>query len=368
MSTLRPYQSRLTAEAVDALKTHDRIVVVSPTGSGKTHIAVHGIIPTLPKPVLWMTHRVELAAQASAFSGFDVAMIGSADPTGYASVVVDEGHHVCAATYRKVISGVAGKVVALTATPYRLDGNGMGSVGFSHIVYGDDIFTLTNDGHLCPCEVFVPKSERETAWSSAGAANAISNRNFKSGIVYSRRVSDAYGTADALNKIGINAKAICARTQPEDRNAIVQNFRDGKIKVICNHTILTEGTDLPRVDLIVLNRATKSRALWRQMIGRGLRNYEGKEFCTVLDLAANSTMHGSIYDREIFDLMGRVVCTQSRFLITESDDKQTEYHYNQGEELKQWKPLPELKIMRRTLLSLNAQLLKHKLLTATSAI
>lgn len=368
MKVLRPYQEKITKAAIDALKSHDRIVVVSPTGSGKTHIAVHGIIPSLPKPVLWMTHRLELAAQASAFDEFDVSMISTANPKGYASVVVDEGHHVCARTYQEIIAKVNGKVVALTATPYRLDGKGMGSVGFTHIVYGDDILALTNDGHLCPCEVFVPESENDYAWTPQGVIDVVRERKFTAGIVYSRRVSDAYLTAKKMTENGILAKAISAKTQPEERIATIESFRAGQIKVICNHTILTEGTDLPRVDLIVLNRATKSRALWRQMIGRGLRTFKGKEFCTVLDLAANSTIHGSVYDKEIFDLMGRVIHTEPRYLEEAQEKTQHEYKYSKGEKLKQWKPLPELKIMRRTLLTLNAQLLKHKLLTVTSGI
>lgn len=368
-STLRNYQQSLARDCLKALDSHDRVVVVSPTGSGKTHIAVHGIVPFLPQPAIWLTHRVELAEQAQSYKGlFDVQMIGTANPKGYASVIIDEGHHACAKTYAKIIrQAKAAKIIALTATPYRLDGQGLGSVGFTHIAYGHDILELTNDGHLCPCEVFVPKSEATDSWHPKAIFRELRKRRFRSGIVYSRRVNDAYSLAEFLNQKGMKAKALSAMTLPEERNAIIHQFRAGAVKVLCNHTILTEGTDMPRVDMIVLNRATHSRALWRQMIGRGLRVCDGKEFCTVLDLAANSTLHGSIYDKEIFDLMGRVVATESRHLDLGGDDQESNYEYNNGEELKQWKPLPELKIMRRTLLNLNARLLKRRLLTDTSA-
>jgi ATP-dependent helicase IRC3 len=296
-------------------------------------------------------------------------MISKANPKGYSSVIIDEGHHVCASTYRRIMRSTKGKVIALTATPYRLDGEGMGSVGFTHIVYGDDIFTLTNDSFLCPCEVFVPESEENQSWTSKSTATAISKRSFRSGIVYSRRVTEAKAVEKELNKLGIAAKTLTAKTRPEARRGIIEEFREGRIKVICNHTILTEGTDLPSVDLIVLNRATKSRALWRQMIGRGLRTHPGKEFCTVLDLASNAVTHGSIYDMEVYDLMGRMIHAEPRFIERiETENQTTEYEYNNGEELKPWKPLPELKIMRRTLLTLNAQLLRRRLLTDTSDI
>jgi superfamily II DNA or RNA helicase len=364
---LRPYQQKLALDAVDALKTHNKIVVCSPTGSGKTITAINGIVPFLPRPILWVTHRLELLNQAEALSkDFDVSMVMTADVSKYKSIIIDEGHHSCADTYFKLIKKTgSAKVIALTATPYRLDGKGLGLVGFTKIIIGDDIFQLTNDGHLCPCEVFIPESQNRLSWNPIAVAQEVSRHKFKQALIYCRRVDDAFRTAKELTKKGVKSSAVCAECKLEDRQEIIEKFRQGKIKAICNHTILTEGTDLPKVDLIVLNRMTHSRALWRQMIGRGLRISEGKEFCKVLDLASNSVLHGSIYDKEIYDLNGRIISTEQRYIETNTEKETTGYEYQNGEKLKQWKPIPELKIIRRTLLTLNAALLKSKLLTAT---
>lgn len=370
MKQLRPYQKILSDATIDALTVHNRVVVSSPTGSGKTVIAVQGIIPHLPKPLLWVTHRWELATQVKDCSkGIDIAMISKADPKGYASIIIDEGHHTCAKTYASILSRAGNaKVVALTATPYRLDGQGMAAVGFSKIIIGDDILQLTNDGHLCPAEVFVPQSHGNNSWKPKATAKRVASHKFQQGIIYCRRVIDAHQTAAELLVEGIKAKAISGDTEKEEREKAIKDFKRGKIKVLCNHTVLTEGTDLPEVDLIVLNRATNSRCLWRQMIGRGLRVSNGKKFCTVLDLTSNSVLHGSIYDKEVYDLTGRVISTESRFYksVTEIDPEENQHEYKNGEELKPWKPIPELKIIRRTLLTLNASLLKSKLLTDTS--
>jgi superfamily II DNA or RNA helicase len=78
------------------------------------------------------------------------------------------------------------------------------------------------------------------------------------------------------------------------------------------------------------------------MIGRGTRNAPGKRECTVLDLAGNGVLHGSIYDKEIYDLNGKVESTESRTLTkSEASDEAEEYEHNQGEELKEWKPQPK---------------------------
>ena len=68
-----------------------------------------------------------------------------------------------------------------------------------------------------------------------------------------------------------------------EREKALKDFAAGKTKVLCNVFILTEGYDLPRIDTVILNRATKSRIAWKQMIGRGLRPYEGKTVCKVID-------------------------------------------------------------------------------------
>lgn len=57
--------------------------------------------------------------------------------------------------------------------------------------------------------------------------------------------------------------------------------------------ILTEGTDIPRVDCILLARPTKSSILFQQMFGRGLRLFPGKEDCLLIDFVDNFKKSGS---------------------------------------------------------------------------
>ena len=153
---------------------------------------------------------------------------------------------------------------------------------------------------------------------------------------------EAQELAQILKGAGIASASIDGATDSKKRAKLFRSFAKGKLKIMCNHTIFTEGVDVPNVDLVVLNRYTLSRCLWKQMIGRGTRNAPGKVECIVLDLAGNGVLHGSIYDREIYDLNGKVESTESRTLTQNPEaDAADEYEHNQGEELKEWKPQPK---------------------------
>ena len=342
--TLRGYQTSIVSETIEALETHSRVVVACPTGSGKTVIAIHGLLPKLHGKTAWVTHRKELAKQAIEYGQALEVFMAQGEITGeFDTIIIDEGHHVCAAQYRKILADYpAAKIIALTATPYRLDGVGLGSCGFSRIVHGPDTYDLTEDGTLCPVRVYIPRSERKAAWSPDAAASRIIQTPFTKGIVFCRSVREAQELTQLLTDAGIKAASIDSATDPKKREKIFRSFAKGKLKIMCNHTIFTEGVDVPNVDLVVLNRHTLSRCLWKQMIGRGTRNATGKRECTALDLAGNGVFHGSIYDREIYDLNGKVDSTESRTLTRNAAfDEAEKYEHNQGEELKEWKPQPK---------------------------
>lgn len=341
---LRPHQTEIVAEAIDALEHHDRIVLSSPTGSGKTVMATAGIVPHVAGPIAWLTHRKELAKQITDHeSPVVVGLIQKGIKGHFNTIFIDEGHHVCAEQYRRLIADYPNaKIIALTATPYRLDGVGLGSCGFTRIVHGHDILRLTEEGVLCRARFYIPRSESTVAWTAKATAEEIKSRKFRKAIVYCRSVEESKATALILRRLRISAESIDGTTKSSRRERVVDQFHAGKIRVICNHTIFTEGTDAPSVDLIVMNRATSSRCLWKQMIGRGLRSSPGKRVCTVLDLAGNGAIHGSVYDMEIYSLDGTVTATEAREPGMDPEEtEQPPYQHNQGEELKEWKPQPK---------------------------
>ncbi|NDG71731.1 MAG: DEAD/DEAH box helicase [Proteobacteria bacterium] len=363
---LKDYQEKVVLDTIEALKLNQRVVVACPTGSGKTVIALHGLLQKLIGKTAWVTHRRELAKQVRDYrQGVDVFMAQSAVSGDYENIIIDEGHHVAAAQYRRILADYSrSKIIALTATPYRLDGVGLGSCGFSKIIHGPDIFELTENGTICPVRVFIPRSEKTSAWSPMAASERITEAGFNKGIVYCRSVKEAAELAEILTEKGITAASIDGSTNQKSRETFFDEFVNGGIKILCNHTIFTEGTDVPCVDLVVLNRYTHSRCLWKQMIGRGTRKAEGKSVCTILDLAGNGVLHGSIYDREIYDLNGKVDSIESRTLNIQKTDETKNYEHNEGEELKEWKPQPKPISIIESLQRLKLKSPLHRLKTA----
>jgi superfamily II DNA or RNA helicase len=82
---------------------------------------------------------------------------------------------------------------------------------------------------------------------------------------------------------GIKAAALHYHKADETRDEIVKQFKARQIQVLVNVSIASYGFDGPSIDCIVLARPTKSVVLWLQMLGRGMRTFNGKEFCMVID-------------------------------------------------------------------------------------
>ena len=72
-------------------------------------------------------------------------------------------------------------------------------------------------------------------------------------------------------------------TPSEERDIVIERFKEQKVKFLVNVSVLTTGFDAPHVDLIAILRPTESVSLYQQIVGRGLRLSEGKVDCLVLD-------------------------------------------------------------------------------------
>ncbi len=113
-------------------------------------------------------------------------------------------------------------------------------------------------------------------------------------IVFTANVEQAKETAEALQADGWAARWLSGETAPAVRKRLVAGLADGTIDVICNCDVLTEGTDIPPVNCVVVARPTRSRGRYMQAIGRGLRTYPGKEDCLIIDIVGASAEHKMI--------------------------------------------------------------------------
>jgi len=104
-------------------------------------------------------------------------------------------------------------------------------------------------------------------------------------IVFCAGVKHANNVAASFREAQIPTDIILGNTSQDERTIILDEFHRGKIKVLVNVGVLTEGFDEPTVQTIILARPTRSTLLYTQIVGRGTRLHEGKPHCTVLDFA-----------------------------------------------------------------------------------
>lgn len=247
-------------------------------------------------------------------------------------IIIDEAHLLSPSEntmYQVFIAGLMSvnpnlKVVGFTATPWRLGQGLLTENGiFTDIAFdisGVTAFNrLIHEGYLAP---LIPKrtkmvlnvdtvpvrggefgaSELQlavdknsiTAMAIEETMAIASDR--KCWLVFCSGVEHAEHVADMLNEYGIKSAAVHSKMPDNERDAMIADFKAGKITALTNAQVMTTGHDIPQLDLIVMLRPTQSTVLWVQMIGRGTRVHPGKENCMVLDFAGNTARLGPIND------------------------------------------------------------------------
>lgn len=362
MLTLRPYQ--LDALAAIRLSPSLRQLVGIPTGGGKTVIFSHLTEERLALGrVLILVHRDELVRQTYAKcieTGLkNVGIIqASRNDISYQVVVasvqslarsvrqmqylafgqaetliIDEAHHSVAPTYMSIIENClspTGLLAGFTATPDRKDAGagrwhtGAKSLGrvFDHLAYYRPIDDMIAEGWLAdvtPATVTtsLKLSKKSGDWSDAELAkaftqqteqdivvaweNAMINHGKRPTIVFVPTVNTAVELADQFATYGHSVEYVTGKTPSEQRQEIYRKLRAGEIEVLVNCMVLTEGFDEPCISCVVVARPTKSRALFTQMVGRGLRLFPGKTDCLVMSVVDHDLNLSPVRLQQILD-------------------------------------------------------------------
>jgi hypothetical protein len=184
-----------------------------------------------------------------------------------------------------------GPKVAVTATPDRLDRQKLETVGFVP-AYEIAIRTLIEQGHLVrpmaqkmPVEMSLIRLRGYDDALEAVADSIVTELNRwdrKKAICFLPEVETSVKLVSLLRQRGVEAGHVDGSTG-KFRSGTVDAFKNGELRVLCNVNLFTEGFDAPETDCVILLRPTQSRALWCQMIGRGLRTAPGKTDCLILD-------------------------------------------------------------------------------------
>ena len=249
-----------------------------------------------------------------------------------ALVIIDESHHAIAKTYRKIIESYPDAyILGVTATPCRTDGSGFDDL-FDALISITNTRELIEQDHLCNYKLIADpnaistKGIRTTGgdFNSRDLANAV-DAIALSGNLISTYMLHAIGKkcvlfainrehgraiAKQFNVAGIPTEYLDGETPDEERKAIIERFRTGETLVLCNVNIVTEGFNLPNIEVVQVARPTKSLSLWLQMVGRGLRTAEGKQHALILDHTDNFARLGMPDAPHVWTLEGVTVATE----------------------------------------------------------
>lgn len=315
--TLRPYQVRAVDQAREAFRSGARgVVLVLPTGSGKTVIAAAIARTHLTRGgrVVVYVHRDELRQQTAAklrsvglepgsLSGVTVESVQTMvrrTPPAASLVIFDEVHHFGAGANLWTSLPRAHQDayrIGLTATPQRGDGTAL--VGFDRLVAPVGPRELTELGHLVPCQVIAPARGTELADPVAALGEHAPGRP---AVVFCSSVRHA---EELARQLGPEAACIDGDMPLAQRAATLQRFQRGELRVLTNCYVLTEGWDAPRAEVCVVARGCGTAGTWLQMVGRVLRPHPGKARSLVIDCSGSVYRHGLPTDDRVWSLDGR---------------------------------------------------------------
>lgn len=351
MKRLRPFQSAMFTQAREFLRDHRSAMMQLGTGGGKTVIFSHITHSAFGRGrrVWVVVPRNELLRQSSEeLLEHDIphGMIaaGKKESRAYKVhvvsletlkrrikagkvinppdlLIVDEAH-IQLDGQKLLFDQLDGcKVLGFSATPERLDGRGLGKVEiagvetglYDGLIEGPSIREMIEMHYLSPMRYFCPPvpglrdlHRKGTEYDAAELDVFLQKRavygkaiehyrkhaDKKPALVYCRSVKAAEETAHRFREAGYDFEPIDGRMTDKRRKDLIQDLKDGKLHGLTSCDLVTYGLNVPRVEVIIMLRPTLSKALYMQMVGRGLRTYPGKEACLILDHVGNLAEHG----------------------------------------------------------------------------
>lgn len=343
---LRNYQQTFYDRIRHSIATgHRRIMCVAPCGSGKS-VVIQKIIESAGEKnntVLVLCHRREIIDQLTerlvpnrnATVGMVQTITRRLDSTPEPSIIIiDEAHTAKSASYLRILEHFRNSyALYFTATPQRTDGKGFVDIA-DDMVDSVSVRWLIDNGYLTPFEYYAPKTLLDASQLAVTAgeydgkqATAMLDkpkiygdvlacyRKYADGlktIVYCSSVEHSEKTATVFNDAGIPAAHIDGKTPKQTRADIIRQFRSGKIKVLCNYSLIVEGFDVPDAGCVICLRPTQSLIVHIQSVMRCMRIADGKRRCVILDMVANFERHGLPDDDREWSLQGRKKRTRQK--------------------------------------------------------
>ncbi len=355
---LRSYQREASSRLRESLVHTGRGQVVLATGLGKTVVMAETVAMLLREGMIragrvlvlahtrelidqlhrsfwyqlpkWVpTHQLSNGETPSHWDGITFATVQGVRARlealpDFGLILVDEAHHVGADMFQRVIDTLRPPMLGgATATPWRGDGydlavllgppvvrlgiaDGLREGFLSEVDYrllADNLdweFVQQKSKHSYSLsqlnrKLILPTRDDEAARI---IKDTFDEEKRRAGIVFSPTITHASFFAALLRQYGLRAEAISSQTAPRERDIVMAGFRAGQLDIVTTVDLFNEGVDVPDVDLVVFMRATHSRRIFVQQLGRGLRVSALKDRVVVLDFVTDLRRVAEIIELE----------------------------------------------------------------------
>lgn len=345
-------------------KRKSNAVIVLPTGAGKSlciadianRLHGHTLVFQPSKEILEQNYNkirslgvTDCSIYSASFNSKEIsritfATIGSVikhkeDFAHFDNIIIDECHLVASNSgmYKEFITATEAKVLGLTATPYRLTSYFGGAMLkmitrtrpriFSNIIYQVQVSELLERGYLAKLNYYqlMPPKWDDNRLKSNTTGQDFTEQSVKEEyqrvdfygylvsiierlqkpkngeprkgiLVFTRFLEEAEQLVQSVESCAI----VSGSTPKAERERVLADFKNGKIKVVANVGVLTTGFDYPELDTIVIARPTKSLSLYYQIVGRAIRPHEGKQGW-IVDLCGNVRRFGKVEDLKLVE-------------------------------------------------------------------
>jgi len=324
------------------LENKNKALLISATGTGKTYLSAFDVKEVNPKTCLFIVHRANIAKAAmktyskvfgsgksmGMYSGeqkeieadflFSTVQTISIDGNlhqfekhHFDYIVIDETHRAGADSYQKILNHFEPKfLLGMTATPERMDGFDIFKEFDYNIAYEIRLHRALEEQMLCMFHYFGVTDitvdgrvlEEDASFNLLSANERVHNIIEKAefygcdngcvrGLVFCSSVEESNELSKAFNSRGYKSISLSgSSTEIERTDAISRLESDNevdKLDYIFTRDIFNEGIDIPKVNQIIMLRATQSAIIFVQQLGRGLRKADNKEYVTIIDFIGN---------------------------------------------------------------------------------
>ncbi|WP_062678089.1 DEAD/DEAH box helicase family protein [Parageobacillus toebii] len=338
--TIRPRFAQV--EALERLEAtyeegYDKAMVVMATGLGKTYLAA--FFARRFQKVLFIAHREEILRQAKRSfqrvipnktfgiydrnkkdkdadiifaSIFTLSMkkhLKAFSKDAFDLIIIDEFHHAAARSYQRVLDYFEPKfLLGITATPDRNDNKDVYAICDGNVAYKIDFIEAVQRGWLAPFRyygVYDDTDYSKIKWLGNRYDEAellqvqlreeMADKILKAWekykktrtLVFCSSIKQADFLSEYFRKRNYRTVSLHSKQTDIPRDRAIAMLEKGELDAIFTVDLFNEGVDIPPVDTLLFVRPTESLTVFTQQVGRGLRLYEGKDYCVIIDLIGN---------------------------------------------------------------------------------